>query len=87
MVTPGWSVAGPLGGPAINRGDGLPVRRTNLLFNSDAIVDIRGPHAECQVANVPYGRFKRAGGFAAGLKDESVFLLVGKPLLFEERDL
>ena len=71
--------------PFADRGR-LSRRPRDLLFNFDAIVDVLGLHAECDVADVPYGQFERAGGFAAGLEDESVFLLVGKSFLFEERD-
>ena len=61
-------------------------RATTRVFNSDAVVDLLSLHAECDVADVPYGQFEMTGGFAAGLEDESVFLLVGKSFLFEERD-
>ena len=70
----------PMGIPCSRR------RRIDLLFNFDAVVDVLGPHAECDVADITYGQFERAGGFAAGLEDESVFLLVGKSFLFEERE-
>ena len=72
---------GSLAGPNQST-DRAEAGATTRVFNSDAVVDVLSLHAECDVADVPYGQFEKIGGFAAGLEDESVFLLVGKSFLF-----